>query len=399
MEEEIKIGNWEERLERGMKKLEEDPLVSERNRELILRYLRDARLGKTLFGRAKKKIGPARLLTNTIHLTTFLHFVQKDFVSITQHDMEAFIEALELGKIRSRRKTALRRGVMIVRDHPLSPCYQVDLKVTLRKFYKWFLGNGRTYPEIVEWIDTSLSPKEVSALTRAEVQRMIDRAQRICHRAMIQVLFDGGFRLSEFLNIRLRHVVLRSFDPQNPSRKCFFLRVPYSKTSPRTVSLPMEESTKWLQLWLEDHPARPELTEDGTIHADDTSTQLFPVTPASVSYVLRRFGKEAIKKRVYPHLMRHASATFWCNKLPYFKFCKRFGWTMTSKMPQRYIDREGIDEVEVAQIYHNEIEAKLNREKERLAAQVIELESRHGYDGYSWPARVMRGTRASRGSM
>ena len=78
MEEEIKIGNWEERLERGFKKLEQDPLVSEPNRELILSYLRDARLGKTLFGRAKKKIGSARLLTNMIHLTTFLHFAERE---------------------------------------------------------------------------------------------------------------------------------------------------------------------------------------------------------------------------------------------------------------------------------------------------------------------------------
>ena len=55
----------------------------------------------------------------------------------------------------------------------------------------------------------------------------------------------------------------------------------------------------------------------------------------------------------YPHLLRHASATYWANKLPYFKFCKRFGWTMTSGMPQRYIDRAGVDEMDVAMLYHS----------------------------------------------
>ena len=53
------------------------------------------------------------------------------------------------------------------------------------------------------------------------------------------------------------------------------------------------------------------------------------------------------------YLLRHTSATYWANKLPYFKFCKRFGWTMTSNMPQRYIDREGTDELDVANIYHD----------------------------------------------
>lgn len=50
----------------------------------------------------------------------------------------------------------------------------------------------------------------------------------------------------------------------------------------------------------------------------------------------------------------------------YFKLCKRFGWTMTSAMPQRYIDREGVDELEMA-------EAHLQAEKQRGSPPVEEL--------------------------
>ncbi len=64
--------------------------------------------------------------------------------------------------------------------------------------------------------------------------------------------------------------------------------------------------------------------------------------------------------------MRHTSATYWSNKLPYFKFCKRFGWTMTSKMPQRYIDREGVDELEVAAIHDRTESDRLLRDNRRL---------------------------------
>ena len=35
---------------------------------------------------------------------------------------------------------------------------------------------------------------------------------------------------------------------------------------------------------------------------------------------------------------------------------------MTSNMPQRYIDREGVDEIEMAQIYQEDEKAKLVRQ-------------------------------------
>ena len=122
--------------------------------------------------------------------------------------------------------------------------------------------------------------------------------------------------------------------------------------------MPMYDTTKWLLLWLEDHPASPRISRDGTIEADDVNTPLFPMTANAVRLIVGRAGRLALGKRVYPHLMRHTSATYWSNKLPWFKLCKRFGWTMTSSMPQRYIDREGVDEIEIAELYHKEAEAK-----------------------------------------
>ena len=105
---------------------------------------------------------------------------------------------------------------------------------------------------------------------------------------------------------------------------------------------------------------------DGTIEATDMEMQLFPMSDNAVRLLVRRAGRRALGKRVYPHLMRHTSATYWSNRLPYFKFCKRFGWTMTSKMPQRYIDREGVDELEVAAIHDRTESDRLLRDNRRL---------------------------------
>lgn len=344
----------------ALARFEQDPAISDHNKELVRSFLRDAALGKTLLRRAKKKIGFARLINYLKHLTPVIVFLGMDLDTVSQHDMERFVEALESDRIRSRSPRVVGT-TRVTSQAKLSPGYKVDIKITVKKFYKWLWGRNESYPEIVAWIDTYSPMTTVSALTEAEVLRMVDRATTIGQRALIQTFFDGGFRLSELLNVRLNHVTLRQVDPRDPTTRCFFLRIPFSKTLTRTVALPMPATTKWLMLWLEDHPAKPFVRQDGLLDSQDMRAQLFPMSEAAVRQTVGRVGKRALGKRVYPHLLRHASATFWSNKLQYFKFCKRFGWTMTSKMPQRYIDREGVDELETASIYQTDLRARRSR--------------------------------------
>lgn len=342
-------GRW---LQRSFSAMQANPNLSDRNKELLSRFLRDASLGKTLPGRAKKKIGPARQCSYLLHLTLLAQVTKKDLDALTQEDMEDFIEGLEWNRLPSCRWGIRQPAIPRVEQRPLSPRYQHEIKLTIRKFYKWLLGNNRAYPPIVEWIDTLKPVKDISALTEAEVRAMLYSTSRIMHRALIQTLFDGGFRIGELMNVRLRHLTYRSINPETPEQKCFMVRVPFSKTLRRTVVMPMPATTEILRLWLREHPARPILLGDGTIGECDERVPLFPVQPNTPRTVLAKAGRRALGKRVYPHLLRHTSATYWCTKLPYFQFCKRFGWTMTSNMPQRYIDREGIDDLETARIYY-----------------------------------------------
>jgi integrase len=374
MSEELeRITDEKHRYERAVQTFEQDQVVSQHNKELVLRFAREAALGKTVLNRARKRIGYSRLSSYFVHLTTVIHAVRKDLDAVTQEDMECFIEALDRGAITARHK--LRHGRVVVTSHgKLSERYRVDLKVTLKKFYKWLWGNCKTYPAIVEWIDTYVEPKEISALTPTEVERMVDCATTILQRALIQVLFDGGFRLNELLNVRLEHVVYKRFDPQDATKACFVLRVPFSKTIKRTVALPMQATTKWLRLWLERHPTQPRFLPDGRLQVTQDNVPLFPMTGNAVRCMVKRAGEKALGKRVYPHLLRHTSATYWSNKLPWFKLCKRFGWAMTSSMPQRYIDREGVDELESAKEFLEDAAEQLERERDELRSQVARVE-------------------------
>lgn len=362
----IDTGRAQRTFENARAKFLANDTISQRNRDLVGRYLREAALGKTILGRAKKKVGPARLSTYVYHLTHVINVVGKDIDQLSQEDMERFIEALETNKIENR-WVSPPRCLTILPPRPLSLHYSVDLKVSVKKFYKWLLGNNRTYPPLVDWIDTYARHKEISSLTPGEVQAMLDCSTSIRQKAIIQVLFDGGFRRDEFLNVRLRHLRKMTFVASGEQHACFAARVVFSKTLARTVVLPMDATTRLLGLWLQKHPGKPTVLTDGTIAAQDTSLPLFPVSSEGLAVMVRRLGRKAVQKRVYPHLLRHTSATYWANKLPYFKFCKRFGWTMTSKMPQRYIDREGVDELEVAKIYQDSVQQERNQETALLA--------------------------------
>ncbi|MEK6909173.1 MAG: site-specific integrase [Nanoarchaeota archaeon] len=348
--------------------------ISQANKDHVAKFLREAALGKTVVGRARKQIGPERRHLYLMQLTILIDFVGKNLDEVVMSDMERFVEALDGDKIRSRRPQ--RKGQkLVVEPRPLSRRYCADIKITVRKFYMWLWGGNRRVPELVDWFDTSFELKDVPALTEADVGRMLDHCRTVQQRAIIQVLFDGGLRLGELLNVRLRHVWRRTVVPNDPMTVCYFVRVPFSKTLRRTVVLPMRDSTRALGLWLEKHPGRPVVLPDGTLDADDLSLQLFPMTGEAIRQMLRRVGKCALGRRVYPHLMRHTSATFWSNKVSYFKMCKRFGWTMVSKMPQRYIDRTGVDEEEIANIYFAKQKGESQRGADELLIETPEVQA------------------------
>ena len=339
MEEEyIDVQESQKNYERTLARFKKDPRISDQNRALVLKFIRDAAVGKTILGKSKKRIGPSRLRSYINHLRHLIYHVEKDVDKLTQGDMEDFIEAMQQNLIRCRDG----------KQRAFSAAYKVDIKISIRRFYTWLLGDNRRTPEIVEWFDMSFDEKETTALTPAEVQRLIDHCLRIKHKAFIQTLFDGGPRIGELLNVRLRHVRLYQVGHAQEQRQFFLIRLPFSKTLTRTVALPLRESTKWLRMWLEQHPARPTILPDGTLHAENTDALLFPMRVERVRTILRSIGRQALRKRVYPHLLRHSSVTYWANYLTFAQLCKKYGWTMISRMPRKYIDRSGIDEIRFA---------------------------------------------------
>ncbi len=329
---------------RTLERLKIDASINSENKQLILDFVRDCTLGKTVKGKSKKKIGPARCLKYIDILTLVSNWFGESFNAVTETSMEKIIEALEADQFKSRTRK------------PFADETKADIKKTIKKFWKWKDGDNSHYPGLVQWIDISVPHKEIPAISRDEVEKLIESTPGPRQKALLMVLFDSGARIEELLNVRIKpeHVYWKE------EIGCYMIRLEYSKTKPRTISLPL--STKYLRSWLQNHP-----------YKDNPLSQLFPVTYASLRVFLNRLGKKILQKRVSPHLLRHSSATYYANKLNHYQLCYRYGWTMSSDMVTRYIDRAGIIEQQTAGIVTKSEIEMASSESRQLKEQVIQL--------------------------
>ena len=341
----IDIHQKSDRLQLALRKIAEDDSNHPENRQLLADFVRDCRIGKTVHGRSKKKIGDATCLKHLFALRLTCAFFKKPLKAVTTVDMERFVEALDDG------------GIVSTKGAHYAADTKSGIKKTVRKFWKWLAGGNKVYPETVEWIETHCAIKEVSALTRDEIEQMIDQTASVRDKALLMVLFDSGARVEELLNVRLKpeHLFWKE------ETGCYMVRLEYSKTKPRTISLPL--STRLLKAWLENHPAK-----------GNPQAQVFPLTYGNLRMLIHRIGRRVLKKRVTPHMLRHSSATFYANKLKNrYKLCYRYGWAMSSDMVDRYLDREGLMEEETASVVKGDELALASRQSQSLKEELALL--------------------------
>jgi len=326
-------------------KLESNEFPIPENKELILKFIRDCRLGKTLKNRQKKIIGEARCLKYIQTLKKLSSWFGKPFNKVTQEDMEKVIENLETDYYTY---SFISKYGKDIKTKPLAHSTKLDYKKTIIKFYKWLYGANKYIPELVDWIDTYDIIKEIPAIRREEAEKLV-HSLPIRDKTIIITLFDGGARAEEFLNIKIRD--LTKIDG------VYKVRIVHSKTKPRTIHLPI--ASQYIDLWLN-------YSED-----KNSDEYLFPISYDALRVMLHRAGKRILKKGITPHLLRHSSATYYANLLNHQQLCYRYGWTMASNMPNRYLDREGIFEKETVDVVKKNdmsvLEAKNRKLEEELS--------------------------------
>lgn len=354
-EQKIEIHEESKDLASRLASLEQGDWVSDVNKAHIKKFIRDCSLGKTVLNKEKKKIGPKRLLKYVYVLPRISVWLgNKDFLRITETEMEDFIAKLEnnhLAPISFNAKGPKRKQ--------FSPETKRDFKVCLKKFYKWLLGSNRTYPDLVAWIDTSSQKITPPSYSLEQIKLCADFTPTVKGKALVWTLFQSSARAEEFLNIRLHHVETKDNHA--------LVRIEFPKTFKRTN--PIYEGFTYFQQWLEQHP-----------YKHDPHAPLFPMTYDALRMFLKRLGKRVLQTNVTPHRMRNSLATWLADKrVGRYQMCKIMGWAMNSDEPDRYINRAGVVEVEAISSIRGDELQKVEQENETLSTSLKRLESQYNH--------------------
>jgi site-specific recombinase XerD len=148
--------------------------------------------------------------------------------------------------------------------------------------------------------------KQVTFLHYDEVQRLIDgidltSESGLRDRAIVELLFSSGLRVSELVNLNRDHV--------NTKRREFMVRGKGQKDRPVFIS---QAAADWVERYLDarqDTLAPLFLSYSKNVIAS-TSGDFRRLTPRSIQRLVEKYARLAgITKHVSPHTMRHSFAT------------------------------------------------------------------------------------------
>ena len=189
---------------------------------------------------------------------------------------------------------------------PLSKTTQNYHLIALRSFLRYGSKRGWNVlpPDKIEL--ARVQRKQVTFLSPTELSRLFaqtdtDSEAGLRDRAILELLFSSGLRVSELVNLNKDHINLK--------RKEFMVRGKGQKDRPVFIS---SDAAKWIEEYLSvrkdnlaplfiRYSGNRNITRDG---------EFMRLTPRSVQRMIKNYARLAgITKKVTPHTMRHSFAT------------------------------------------------------------------------------------------
>ena len=122
-----------------------------------------------------------------------------------------------------------------------------------------------------------------SVLSKKELLFLVDNIPNSRDKIIVKLLYDTGARVSEITNLKLKDVDLETKE----------IEVMGKGRKPRTVYM---------------HNSTLELLKIYIIEQNILSpnSEVFRITPMTVWYNLKKYGKEILNKNLHPHMLRHS---------------------------------------------------------------------------------------------
>ena len=248
-----------------------------------------------------------------------------------------------IGPFRENDITALYVGIAALKngkslkDKPYSANSIRDHLLTLKQFYLWLVDN--------ELIDIPLkkvkglkvpNPNTMTKvasdlLTVEEIMAMLHASEQSRDRALITMLYEGGFRIGEMGIMRWGDIQFDRFG--------VVVNVMFKTNKPRYIRLVM--SREHLAAWQNDYPFQPVTNEMPVF----LTRRKIPLSYSSAAMQLKRIAKKAkLKKHVTPHLFRHSRITHLIREGVSESVIKLMMWgNLTTDMFQTYAHLTGSD--------------------------------------------------------
>ncbi len=217
------------------------------------------------------------------HLLAYCHREEKDVLQMKLEDLQHFAAGIhELG---------------------IGPTSQARILSGVRSFYRWLLLDGRIDADPTELLESPrLGEHLPEVLTTAEVDQLeasIDRSkpegQR--NRAIIEVLFSCGLRVSELTHLRLSDLFLEEG----------YIRVMGKGSKERLVPI-SNRAVHELELWFYDRNLMTiKAGEEDYVFLNRRGAHL---TRTMILIMVKRQAEAAgVQKTISPHTLRHSFAT------------------------------------------------------------------------------------------
>ncbi|MGA0023902.1 MAG: site-specific tyrosine recombinase XerD [Burkholderiales bacterium] len=178
---------------------------------------------------------------------------------------------------------------------------------SLKRFYRHALRQNTIAVDPTLRIDTPKLPRALpKTLTEADVDTLLaapplDEPLGLRDRAMLEVLYASGLRVSELVSLKVPQV----------SRDMGVVRVIGKGSKERLVPLG-EEALAWIERYLRE--ARPKLLDGRSSDALFVTSRAAVMTRQSFWHLLKRYALQAgLNKPISPHTLRHAFATHLLN--------------------------------------------------------------------------------------
>lgn len=291
-----KLRKWDERLKTAEKDLKNSDL-SKTNKNLISDFVR--------FKKTAHRIGKARQTKYHQNLRILAQTLDKDFDKAERPDIENLVE-----KVYNWDYSKWTKRVYLI---------------ILKSFYGWM-----EQEELVDWIKPpSPKPNKVrpdEILTWEDSVELSKHAMNPRDRALPQVLWETGARISEILTLKFKDV------EQVNGGEAQVLHLRESKTDIREVVI--VDSAPALIEWMEAHPY-----EQGPLWINIRDKKSI-MSPGMARRVLERLkDRMGLDKPVNPHNFRKSSATILASNEEFSEqeIKKRFGWAPNSDMLNIYV--------------------------------------------------------------